>query len=118
VSAIARDFSVYVLDPDILERDFTDHVRRLAIEGGWLFYHTHDSRHSSAGFYDCVMIRGGVEIHAELKKKGGKTTTEQDKWISAGRMVARGSSGALEVYVWWPADFEQIARRLLRDVPL
>jgi len=117
MTTVARDFSVYRLDPDIAERDFLEHVRRLAIEGGWLFYHTHDSRHSSAGFFDVVMVKDAV-IFAELKRTGGKESEAQKLWILKTRLATAGTQNRVEVHLWRPADFEEIARRLLRDVPL
>lgn len=118
-----RDYGVYVLDPEILEKDFTEHVRQLARQGGWLFYHTYDARRSEPGFPDTAMVRGGVLILAELKRRKTKTTMDQDTWISALTQVANGSGRSdgfrsVEVYVWRPQDYEAIARRLLEGVPL
>ena len=119
-----RDFSMYRLDPLINERAFTEHVRRLAIEGGWLYYHTQDSRRSTPGFPDVVIVKAGTVIFAELKVAKGKVTVEQRAWLDALDQIVwpgldkeprkrNGSEQPVEVYVWRPEDFEQIARRLL-----
>lgn len=121
---VERDYSMYRLDPLINERAFTEHVRQTATKGGWLYYHTFDSRRSTPGFPDCVFVKGGIIIFAELKDAKGKVSTEQRAWLDAfdlvssdGQHRALGGYPGVEVYVWRPADFEAIARRLLRGVP-
>lgn len=113
----SRDFSVYRLDPAINERAFIEHVRRLAIEGGWLYYHTYRSTRSAPGFPDVVMVKGGFVIFAELKDERGKPSAEQQLWLATLTKAARPPAGnrlaTVEVYLWRPRDFEQIARRLL-----
>ena len=51
--------------------------------GGWLVYHTHDSRRSQKGFPDLVLVRPPQVIFAELKGPGGRVTPEQQVWIEA-----------------------------------
>lgn len=123
-----RNFDDYRLAPEINERAFTEHVRRLAIEGGWLYYHTFDARHSAPGFPDCVMVRGDSLVFAELKDAKGKTTAAQDAWGRAVRTIewmcgdvrppkdglpVEGNVPRVEYHVWRPADMPAIARRLL-----
>lgn len=114
---VERDFSVYALDPNISERDFLEHVRMLAKQGGWLYYHTHDSRHSASGFFDCVMVRDTM-ILAELKTRTGRLTDAQNEWVLRTRLATAGTMNRIEVHIWRPENFEEIARRLLRGVPL
>ena len=49
--------------------------------GGWLVYHTYDSRRSNKGFPDLVLVRPPQVIFAELKGPDGRVTPEQQKWI-------------------------------------
>lgn len=78
-------------------------VIELSSLSGWLCYHTHDSRRSQAGFPDLVMIRGERLIFAELKSEKGKTSSQQDEWLSALKGSRQG-----EVYVWRPSDWDEL----------
>ncbi len=51
----------------ITEAQLERTVKDLAERMGWLYYHTHRSQHSPAGFPDCVMLRGDRQVVAELK---------------------------------------------------
>jgi hypothetical protein len=65
---------------------------------GWLWYHVTDSRKDKAGFPDLVLVRERV-IFAELKRSGGRTTTDQDTWLSALR-----ATDQVEVYLWHASE--------------
>lgn len=66
---------------------------------GWLTYHTFDSRRSSPGFPDLILIRGGRLIAAELKSETGKMRPEQDAWLEA--FIGTGALAA----VWRPSHW-------------
>lgn len=83
-------------------------VRAMAKRLGWLVYHTHNSKHSEAGFPDLVMVRRGVIIFAELKSQTGGVTSAQAEWL--GRLE-ESCSGNLAV-VWRPSDLPEIERIL------
>jgi hypothetical protein len=103
-----------------------DYARAL----GWLVYHTHDSRHSAAGFPDLVLVHRGEStqtvprncrlVFAELKTQKGRTSLAQAEWLEAlGVVLARG--GAMldqeprsAVYLWRPSDWPEIERVLRR----
>lgn len=88
----------------ISEREFQAQVVQLARLCGWLVYHTHDSRHSAAGFPDLVLVhpgRGEV-AYAELKVPPNDATPAQAAWLAALR--AAGQRAAL----WTPADWKAI----------
>jgi hypothetical protein len=77
-------------------------VIELANLYGWLHYHTHDSRNSSAGFPDLVLVRKGFLIFAELKSETGRLSRMQQVWLDE----LKGAVGA--VYVWRPSDLVAI----------
>ena len=78
---------------------------------GWRYYHTWRSIHSPAGFPDCVFIRDGTVIFAELKAEKGKLSDAQEEWIADLERVAQCSLG-VQVYVWRPKNIEDIAEVL------
>lgn len=112
------------------ERQFQQQVLNLATFYGWRAYHTHDSRRSQPGFPDLVLIRGPELIFAELKTAKGRVRTEQAEWITDLSRVhvavhnARAAAErlatptlelpAVDVYLWRPADFDELHARLAR----
>lgn len=93
---------------NISEKDFQSALLDIARVLGYRAYHTHDSRRSEPGFPDIVLVRGSRLIFAELKTDTGRTTTEQDGWLSA----LQGTSA--EVYVWRPKQMQDIIPLLRR----
>lgn len=82
----------------IPERELQEAVLELAGARGWYRYHTYDSRRSSAGFPDLVLVRERI-VFAELKSQKGVVRNEQTAWIERLR-----TAGA-EVYLWRPSDW-------------
>ena len=95
----------------ITEKQFEAQVKDLARLLGYKYYHTWRSIHSPAGFPDCVMVRNGTVIFAELKSDKGKLSQHQEEWIEALNKVSSVSLG-VQVYVWRPADFDRIVEVL------
>jgi len=94
---------------EVPESALLKEVRALAAAHGWLCYHTHDSRHSEAGFPDVVLARPGHQvILAELKDARGKLTLEQQRWHTTVRQCT-----GVHVALWRPSMLEEI-RALLR----
>lgn len=92
-----------------LEKPWQDDVLKLAAYGGWeLRYHTFDSRRSTAGFPDLVLVRVPEILYVELKTDKGRLTKEQRAWLDA-----LGACGQ-ECYVWRPRDLEEVVERLKR----
>lgn len=84
------------------EDAFLRQVKQLFEMRGWLFYHTHRSDRSEAGFPDCTIVhQSGRTIFAELKMPDNKPTPEQSKWLDA---LTEGN----EVYLWYPQDWNYI----------
>lgn len=68
---------------------------------GWRIYHTFDSRSSSAGFPDLVLLRERL-IFAEVKKVGAQPRPDQVKWLDA--LVLADC----ETYLWTLDDLPEI----------
>lgn len=89
--------------PPESERHFQAFVVKLARSFGWRVYHTYDSRRSSPGFPDLVMVKAGRVIAAELKADRGKTTEAQNEWLDDLH------NAGVETWVWRPADKGRLA---------
>lgn len=90
---------------DVLEKEWQRQVVQLAKTLGWRSYHTFDSRRSTHGFPDLVLVRERV-IYLELKRERGKLTDEQADWL-----LALLEAGA-HAYVARPRDLEAVAMAL------
>ncbi len=86
--------------PKFTEKVFQEQIRKAAIITGWKFYHTFNSFRSTEGFPDCVMIKIGRIIFAELKSETGKVSDAQQEWLDG--LKATG----VEVYLWRPSDMD------------
>lgn len=95
------------------EKEFQASVIELARVNGFRDYHTHNSRHSAAGFPDLVLVRGDRLIFAELKTERGRVSEAQRAWLDDLTAVALACSG-VEVYIWRPSHWPHIARALAR----
>src|SRR5688500_5179844 len=89
------------------EKGFQAAIVDLAQRCGWLVYHSYDSRKSTRGFPDLVLVRPGAVIFAEVKIATGTLTMAQYEWISMLESV-RG----IGVFVWRPQDWEAIVTHL------
>lgn len=90
------------------EAGFQDAVVTMATYLRWKVYHTFDSRRSTPGFPDLVLVRDRV-LYRECKTNVGRITQEQADWIEA--LTAAGADAG----VWRPSDWEMIERELTRD---
>ena len=88
------------------ERELQEAVRQLAALYGWRYFHVFNSRRSPAGFPDCVLVKPPRLVIAELKSDDGRVTPAQKVWLEDLRR------SSCEVYVWKPADLQDIARIL------
>lgn len=96
-----------VMFEEVTERGWQEQVVALAARLGWTTYHTYDARRSRPGFPDLVLVRDRV-IFAELKRQQGRLTGAQRRW-----QALLAQAGA-EVYVWRPADFDEVHQVLAR----
>lgn len=109
--------------PNATEADLLAYVRDAAAWGGWLCYHTHDSRRSPEGFPDIVAVHQGLRrlVMAELKAARGKATPAQEQWLHQLQRVCaphpyrhlRSEPAQPEVYLWRPADADTILQVFL-----
>jgi hypothetical protein len=100
---------VHTLHRSQLEKAFMGQVLELADLHGWLSYHSYDSRRSTPGFPDLVMVRNKTLIFAELKTAKGKPSKEQTKWLEALSQVETVSS-----HIWKPSNWQEIEGVLRR----
>ena len=101
-----------MLADQMLESELQSGVRGKAKAHGWLFYHTYNARRSEPGFPDCVMVRHGRIVFAELKQQKKSPTPSQIIWLDA-----LGES-TCETYVWRPMDLlDGTIENILRGKP-
>ena len=93
--------------PEPSEKQFMETVIEYAMYKKWLPYHVFDSRRSTPGFPDLIMLRAGRLVVAELKVKKRKPTKAQEVWLAEFALC----HGA-EVFVWYPSDWDEIERVL------
>jgi|SRR5215471_6112510 len=102
--------SQHPIPPQMSERDLQASVIQLARLLHLLTYHTHDSRHSAAGFPDLVIVGRSV-LFVELKSASGLLTKAQAAWRDALRDT--GAAWA----EWRPRDwYSGDIRRALEDL--
>lgn len=107
---------------ETLEATFQAQVIGLARYTQWLIYHAPaggkdgraDREQVGAGFPDLVLVKGPRLIFVELKTRTGRVRPDQVTWLDALGDVGRLALGpaSVEVYLWRPADLEDIARIL------
>jgi hypothetical protein len=90
------------------EERFLGHVKELAEVFGFLYYHVFDSRLSTAGFPDLVLVRPKPRpalyfIELKTDSKRSKTTAAQEEWLQALR------DNGVTAEVWRPRDIQEIA---------
>lgn len=83
------------------ERQLQELIIALAKRMGWISFHDYDSRRSTPGFLDLVLVhpRQRRVMWRELKSEKGVTSAEQKVWISALSLVGE------DVDVWRPRDW-------------
>lgn len=89
--------------PKMSEKLFMDRIVKAAKVTGWLCYHTYDSRRSTGGWPDLVLVHAKHKraLFVEVKTEDGKVRPEQSAWIAA--LCAAG----LEACVVRPVDWDR-----------
>jgi hypothetical protein len=90
----------------IKEADFQKLVIDIAHAQGFWVYHNPDSRRSSAGWPDLVLVREPEVIFVELKSEKGRVREQQQTVLN------KLSLCNLETYIWRPRDLDKIFDRL------
>lgn len=93
----------------VSEKVFTLHILQYAAVMGWKVMHISDSRRSySRGFPDCLFVKPGRIIAAELKTV--KVGRSKNQGLAAAQVEWRDllRHGPVEWYLWTPADWGQI----------
>jgi hypothetical protein len=92
----------------VTEAEWQRQVLELAGYYGWRSYHTYDSRRSTPGFPDLVLVRPPELLFVELKTDKGRLSAAQRDWLAD--LVDAGA----EVYIWTPRGFDAVHDRLKR----
>ena len=95
---------------DITEKDFQNTITTLAKSLGWLVYHTYDSRRSSPGFPDLVLVKGTHILFRELKTEIGKLTGTQRVWLDS------LAEAGVDAGVWRPSQLDEIYSVLVQPL--
>lgn len=94
-------------DQHISEKSFMANVIKLATLTGWLCYHTFNSRRSSPGFPDLVMVKPPNVLFIELKREKGKLSEAQRLWKETLEQCPGVSYG-----LWTPSQWVGIEKIL------
>ena len=89
------------------EKSFQASVIRVARTLGWLCYHTFDSRRSTSGFPDLVLVRERI-LYRELKVGKNKLSQPQELWRDS--ILDAGGDWA----EWRDTDMDDIVEDLSR----
>jgi len=97
------------------ENDFQDEVIKVAHDYGWKIAHFRPARTAQGwrtavaadgkGFPDLVMTRERLVV-AELKYGANDLSADQQNWFDWFKMAQ------VEVYTWWPEDWDEIHKTL------
>lgn len=99
----------YASLPEHAWQSEVEHLLRL---GGWDYIHIRDARRQHVtGFPDLFAVRGNVALAVELKTERGKTTPEQERWLSLLR------EAGIRCEVWRPSQVDDVIAVLCPEVP-
>jgi hypothetical protein len=91
------------LDRTVTEAELQEFVREAAGYRGWIYHHETDSRRSTAGLPDCILVRAPRVIFAELKTEIGRVSQAQQAWLDELELCK-----GVEVYLWRPSMLTEI----------
>lgn len=90
------------------EAEFQAQVVELAGLYGWWTYHNPDSRRSTPGWPDLVLVGHGRALFRELKTERGKVSPDQQA------VIEMMHEAGLDVAIWRPTDWPAIEATLAR----
>ena len=80
---VDRDLDVRALiNSTLTEAQYQAQIVKAAKAHGWMVYHTYDSRRSTAGFPDLVLVRPPRLLFAEIKLEKEPVTPSQYEWLT------------------------------------
>lgn len=85
------------------EKRWLAQVREMAEGFGWWVCHHYDSRRTTPGWPDLMLIRPPRLILAELKRHGEKATEPQARVL-----YLLGQCKGVEAYLWRPLDADRV----------
>ena len=91
----------------VSEAAFMDTILQASALYGWFAYHTHDSRRSTAGFPDLVLVKPPHGLFLEVKRENGRLSVAQADWLAA-----LWGCNEVQAAVVRPSDWEQIVEWL------
>lgn len=87
----------------VRETPFRQDIQTLAKLRHWLWYHTYDSRRSTPGFPDLVLIKAPRMLLIECKTETGTVTTDQHEWLDQASRCTQ-----ISAEVWRPRHWDHI----------
>jgi len=98
---------------EMSEKKLQEYIITAAVEAGWDYYHTWNSKNSRKGFPDLVLTWLGSShivperplIFAELKTEHRKLDPDQIHWQEILGQVADRPGSAMACVVWRPSDY-------------
>ena len=107
----------------VSEAAFMDTILQASALYGWLAYHTHDSRRSTAGFPDLVLIKPPRVLFLEVKSERGRLSRAQADVLAMLQECGPGHcqlfpgakhcfSEGVQAAMVRPSDWEQIVEWL------
>ena len=91
----------------VTEKAFMATILQAAELYGWYAYHTHDSRRSTAGFPDLVLIKPPHVLFLEVKRENGRLSVAQADVLAMLWGCDQVTAGVVR-----PSDWEQIVEWL------
>jgi hypothetical protein len=101
------------LPPETPEGVLEARLRTFAMQAGYLYYHTYNSKRSNPGYPDCAIVHpdGGPLYLWELKSADGEVSPAQRRWLDALAQVTHIATG-----VYRPEDWATIQHLLTRNI--
>lgn len=100
-----------LLDAAMSEAALQRAVVDLAVTLGWLWHHTGDSRRSTPGLPDLILVRPPRVLFVELKSAKGRPRPVQLEWL-----CALADCPGVDAYIWWPGDWSSgVVEAVLRS---
>lgn len=100
-----------IFQSSMTEDELQDSIVKSAELYGWRHYHTHDSRHSVAGFPDLVLVKPPLVMFLELKTETGEASDAQSAWLADLERCENVTSGLIR-----PSQLDALQRRLAQPI--